>query len=207
MRYLEKFNQLAEQCINDIKALVKDDEIDVGGEGIFATALYTDDNNEVYISRVRVKDDMLEVYSPTEGWQLESNYVKNKWLFWLHDIIAKRIEDSLTDISQTMKQFQDLKSKHPEAILLFRIGDFYEAYQQDAEQASKILGITLTKSSKQKGTDDKAVKIAGFPYHALDIYLPKLIRAGQRVAICEQWETPKRTPKRCISPHITSIKA
>ena len=91
-----------------------------------------------------------------------------------------------------IKQFNDLKKKHPDAILLFRCGDFYESYMQDAEQASKILGITLTKSSKTKDPDGKPLALAGFPYHALDTYLPKLIRAGQRVAICDQIEAPKR---------------
>ncbi|MBR1461987.1 MAG: hypothetical protein IJ604_01230 [Prevotella sp.] len=90
----------------------------------------------------------------------------------------------------------DLKSKHPDALMLFRTGDFYETYQEDARKASKILGITLTKSSKQNGPDGKPVQMAGFPYHALDTYLPKLIRAGERVAICDQLEAPKATTKR-----------
>jgi DNA mismatch repair ATPase MutS len=95
-----------------------------------------------------------------------------------------------------MKQFLDLKSKHPDALLLFRVGDFYETYQQDARKASQVLGITLTKSSKTKGPDGKPVEMAGFPYHALDTYLPKLIRAGERVAICDQLENPRATAKR-----------
>ena len=85
-----------------------------------------------------------------------------------------------------LKQFYDLKGKHPDAVLLFRCGDFYETYSQDAEKASKILGITLTKSSHTKDADGKPLAMAGFPYHALDTYLPKLIRAGERVAICDQ---------------------
>ena len=113
-------------------------------------------------------------------------------------------------LSPIMKQFLDLKSKHPDALLLFRTGDFYETYQQDAEKASKILGITLTKSTKQKGPDGNAVKMAGFPYHALDTYLPKLIRAGERVAICDQLEAPKQTAKRgiseLVSPGVASEK-
>lgn len=90
------------------------------------------------------------------------------------------------------KQFLDLKQKHPDALLLFRCGDFYETYMQDAENASKVLGITLTKSSKSKGPDGKPLTMAGFPYHALDQYLPKLIRGGFRVAICDQLEPPQR---------------
>lgn len=90
-----------------------------------------------------------------------------------------------------MKQFNELKAKHPEAILLFRIGDFYEAYDEDAVKAGEILGITVTRkfNSKDKGSDGHALKMAGFPYHALDTYLPKLIRAGMRVAICDQLDS------------------
>ena len=79
-------------------------------------------------------------------------------------------------LSPMLKQFLDLKQKHPDALLLFRTGDFYETYKQDAEKASKILGITLTKSSKTKDEQGKPLVMAGFPYHALDTYLPKLIR-------------------------------
>ena len=90
-----------------------------------------------------------------------------------------------------MKQFNELKSKHPEAILLFRIGDFYEAYDEDATKIGEILGITVTRkfNSKDKGSDGHALKLAGFPHHALDTYLPKLIRAGVRVAICDQLDS------------------
>ena len=106
-------------------------------------------------------------------------------------------------LSPMLKQFMDLKKKHPDALLLFRCGDFYETYMQDAEKSSKILGITLTKSSKTKDPDGKPLAMAGFPYHALDTYLPKLIRAGQRVAICDQIEAPKQTTKRGISEMVT----
>lgn len=86
-----------------------------------------------------------------------------------------------------MKQYNELKEKHPEAVLLFRIGDFYEAYDEDATKIGEILGVTVTRklNSKDKGSDGHALKLAGFPYHALDTYLPKLIRAGERVAICD----------------------
>ena len=106
-------------------------------------------------------------------------------------------------LSPMMKQFLDLKSKHPDALLLFRCGDFYETYQQDARKASQILGITLTKSSKTKGPDGNPVEMAGFPYHALDAYLPKLIRAGQRVAICDQLEAPRQTARRGVSETVS----
>ena len=102
-------------------------------------------------------------------------------------------------LSPLLKQFLDLKKKHPDALLLFRTGDFYETYKDDAEKASKILGITLTKSSKTKDDQGKPLAMAGFPYHALDTYLPKLIRNGCRVAICDQIEAPKQTTKRGIS--------
>lgn len=93
-----------------------------------------------------------------------------------------------------MKQFFDLKAKHPDAIMLFRCGDFYETYCDDAELASQVLGITLTKRNNG-GQTAEAIAMAGFPYHALDTYLPKLIRAGHRVAICDQLEDPKTTNK------------
>lgn len=87
-----------------------------------------------------------------------------------------------------MRQYRQIKEKYPETILLFRMGDFYETFEKDAITASKILGITLTKRSNGKASE---VPLAGFPYHALDNYLPKLVRAGQRVAVCEQLEDPK----------------
>lgn len=93
-------------------------------------------------------------------------------------------------LTPMMKQFLDLKAKHPDAVMLFRCGDFYETYSTDAIVASEILGITLTKRANGKG---KTVEMAGFPHHALDTYLPKLVRAGKRVAICDQLEDPKMT--------------
>jgi len=91
-----------------------------------------------------------------------------------------------------MKQYLDIKSKHPDAILLFRVGDFYETFSEDAIKTSEILGITLTRRANGAAS---YVELAGFPHHALDTYLPKLVRAGQRVAICEQLEDPKMTKK------------
>ncbi len=101
-----------------------------------------------------------------------------------------------------MRQFKELKAKHPDAILLFRCGDFYETYSTDAVIASEILGITLTRRSTKKSLNEP--HMAGFPYHALDIYLPKLIRAGKRVAICEQLEDPKKT-KKLVKRGITEL--
>lgn len=95
-----------------------------------------------------------------------------------------------------MKQYHDIKSKHPDAVILFRCGDFYETWENDAVETSKILGITLIKSNRQKNIDGKPLIMAGFPYHALDTYLPKLIRAGKRVCICDQLEDPKLTKKK-----------
>ena len=92
-------------------------------------------------------------------------------------------------LTPMMAQFHDLKKKHPDAIMLFRCGDFYETYCDDAVTAAQVLGITLTHRKNKNGT--AANEMAGFPYHALDVYLPKLVRAGQRVAICEQLEDPK----------------
>lgn len=93
-----------------------------------------------------------------------------------------------------MEQYNELKEKHPGAVLLFRIGDFYEAYDEDAVKIGEILGVTVTRkfNSKEKGSDGHALKMAGFPHHALDIYLPKLIKAGVRVAICDHLEDPNK---------------
>ena len=89
-----------------------------------------------------------------------------------------------------IQQFNEFKEKHPEALLLFRCGDFYETYENDAQIVSGVLGITLTLNTRDKR------KMAGFPHHALDSYLPKLIRAGHRVAICDQLEAPKKSSKK-----------
>ncbi len=91
-----------------------------------------------------------------------------------------------------MTQYKEMKKKHPDAVLLFRVGDFYETFSDDAITASEILGITLTRRANGSAT---YVELAGFPHHALDTYLPKLVRAGKRVAICEQLEDPKLTKK------------
>ena len=104
-------------------------------------------------------------------------------------------------LTPMMKQFLDLKAKHPDAVMLFRCGDFYETYSTDAVVASEILGITLTKRANGKG---KTIEMVGFPHHALDTYLPKLIRAGKRVAICDQLEDPKLT-KKLVKRGITEL--
>ena len=105
------------------------------------------------------------------------------------------------ELTPMMKQFLDLKAKHPDAVMLFRCGDFYETYSTDAIIAAEILGITLTKRANGKG---KTVEMAGFPHQALDTYLPKLIRAGKRVAICDQLEDPKTT-KKLVKRGITEL--
>lgn len=104
----------------------------------------------------------------------------------------KRQQQQISNVPPIIKQYNDLKQKHPDALLLFRCGDFYETYKEDAVKASNILGITLTKHSKRMDEEGKPLKMAGFPYHALDTYLPKLIRAGERVAICDQLESPRQ---------------
>ena len=104
-------------------------------------------------------------------------------------------------LTPMMKQFLDLKAKHPDAVMLFRCGDFYETYSTDAIVAAEILGITLTKRANGKG---KTIEMAGFPHHALDTYLPKLVRAGKRVAICDQLEDPKMT-KKLVKRGITEL--
>ena len=104
-------------------------------------------------------------------------------------------------LTPMMKQFLDLKANHPDAVMLFRCGDFYETYSTDAIVAAEILGITLTKRANGKG---KTIEMAGFPHHALDTYLPKLVRAGKRVAICDQLEDPKMT-KKLVKRGITEL--
>ena len=113
--------------------------------------------------------------------------------------MATRKDDK--QLTPMMKQFFDLKAKHPDAVLLFRCGDFYETYCGDAVTASQILGITLTKRNNGASKGDE---MAGFPHHALDTYLPKLIRAGKRVAICDQLEDPKLT-KKLVKRGITEL--
>ena len=110
-------------------------------------------------------------------------------------------KDSEVVLTPMMKQFFEMKSKHPDAIMLFRCGDFYETYSEDAVTASEILGITLTKRANGQA---KSVEMAGFPHHALDTYLPKLIRAGHRVAICDQLEDPKLA-KKLVKRGITEL--
>ena len=105
----------------------------------------------------------------------------------------KSPKTSHTDTKKTkqtplMKQYNQIKGKHPDAILLFRVGDFYETFGEDAIRAAKILDITLTKRANGAASE---IALAGFPHHSLDNYLPKLVRAGLRVAICDQLEDPK----------------
>src|SRR3954466_9454524 len=95
-----------------------------------------------------------------------------------------------SEIKETplMKQYNSVKAKYPDAILLFRVGDFYETFGEDAKKASAVLGIVLTKRANGNASH---IELAGFPYHSLDTYLPKLVRAGLRVAVCDQIEDPK----------------
>ena len=110
--------------------------------------------------------------------------------------MAKPIADT-----PLMRQYNEIKSEHPDAILLFRVGDFYETFSEDAIIAAEILGITLTRRANGAA---QYVELAGFPHHALDTYLPKLVRAGKRVAICDQLEDPKKT-KTLVKRGITEL--
>ena len=116
-------------------------------------------------------------------------------------MVQKKNDDGLTPM---MRQFYTFKNEHPDALLLFRCGDFYETYANDAVEAAKILGITLTRRSNGKNPSGAATEMSGFPHHALDTYLPKLIRAGKRVAICDQLEDPKLT-KTLVKRGITEL--
>ena len=100
-----------------------------------------------------------------------------------------------------MKQYNGIKRKHPDAILLFRVGDFYETFGSDAIRAAGVLGITLTKRANGPGA---FIELAGFPHHSIDTYLPKLIRAGHRVAICDQLDDPKKT-KTIVKRGVTEL--
>lgn len=115
--------------------------------------------------------------------------------------MAKTEKDNQELETPLMKQYYSFKAKYPEALLLFRVGDFYETFGEDAIKTSEILGIVLTKRGKSAAT---ATELAGFPHHALDTYLPKLVRAGQKVAVCEQLEDPKLT-KKIVKRGITEL--
>ena len=108
------------------------------------------------------------------------------------------------ELTPMMKQFYDLKAKHPDAVLLFRCGDFYETYCDDAVIAAQVLGITLTRRNNGKSVTAAQTEMAGFPHHALDTYLPRLVRAGYRVAICDQLEDPKFA-KKLVKRGITEL--
>lgn len=116
---------------------------------------------------------------------------------WVDSTIEAKVEPSTATkrVTETplMKQYHEMKQKHPDAVLLFRVGDFYETFAEDAQLTSEILGITLTR--RCGSTANNPVYLAGFPHHALDVYLPKIVRAGKRVAICEQLQDPKLNSK------------
>jgi DNA mismatch repair protein MutS len=114
--------------------------------------------------------------------------------------LAKEKEDKSANETPLMKQYNQIKARHPQALLLFRVGDFYETFGEDAIKASKILGIVLTK--RRNGSSH--IELAGFPHHSMDTYLPKLVRAGQRVAICDQLEDPKMT-KTIVKRGVTEL--
>ena len=118
--------------------------------------------------------------------------------------MAKGKTTGKEELTPMMRQFHDLKAKHPDALLLFRCGDFYETYCDDAVAAADILGIALTRRNNGGGAAGQATAMAGFPHHALDTYLPRLIRAGRRVAICDQLEDPKLA-KKLVKRGITEL--
>ena len=148
-------------------------------------------NLELYNSN-GIKPPTLDPVKPTPTPEVKPESPKQK-------PIAEKIEQKNEPL---LKQYQEMKKKHPDAILMFRVGDFYEIFGKDAVEASEILGITLTR--RMNGIDNR-IELAGFPHHALDTYLPKLVRAGKRVAICEQLEDPKlkRTPKQKVVETVT----
>lgn len=118
-----------------------------------------------------------------------------------HTTDNKSTKMALTKETPLMKQYKSIKAQYPDAILLFRVGDFYETFGEDAKITSQVLGIVLTKRSNGSAAE---VDLAGFPYHALDNYLPKLVKAGYRVAICDQLEDPKLA-KTIVKRGITEL--
>ena len=142
-----------------------------------------------------LKSEYIRVYGE-RSWKSLVNYYSKKAAKEQPEVeqqpeetVAEQPVAEVKELSPVMKQYNDFKKLHPDAVLLFRKGDFYETYEEDAETAAHILGITLTTRS------DDGTKMAGFPHHALDIYLPKLVRAGKRIAICDPLEDPKQMKK------------
>ena len=111
-------------------------------------------------------------------------------------------KNTIIEDTPLIKQFFSIKAQHPEAVLLYRVGDFYETYSDDAVLASKVLGIVLT---KRANGDKDSLPMAGFPHHALDTYLPKLVRAGYKVAVCDQLEDPKLAGKKLVKRGVTEL--
>ena len=142
--------------------------------------------------RKAVKEDIVVSLEPVFKSFADGREIGGLELYVKQDAVVSQIEES-----PMMKQFRDLKAKHPDAMLLFRCGDFYETYEQDAVEASRLLDITLKYRPGMAGLgkDNPEGALATFPHHALDTYLPKLIRAGKRVAICDQLEDPRLTQK------------
>jgi DNA mismatch repair protein MutS len=115
--------------------------------------------------------------------------------------MAERTKNKSDKETPLMKQYNEIKSKYPDAILVFRVGDFYETFGEDAIKASSILGIVLTRRANGAAA---YIELAGFPHHSLDSYLPKLVRAGYRVAVCDQLEDPKMT-KTIVKRGVTEL--
>jgi len=160
------------------------------------------DNNS-YLSNLRkTRENLLAEfyqYAYNSSEQCGSKEVASRIYEAIYDVeqLIFSIKGQDKEMSPMMRQFHDLKEKHPNALLLFRCGDFYETYNEDAKTCAKTLGITLTWRNSKGAHDYHTYEgaMAGFPHHALDTYLPKLIRAGLRVAICDQLEDPKLTKK------------
>lgn len=134
---------------------------------------------------IELQDEYLKKY----GVKLGKDYRKDLEVY-------RKAENKSVAKTPMMKQYEEMKKKHPDAILLFRVGDFYETFGEDAITASEILGITLTRRANGSAA---TIELTGFPHHALDTYLPKLVRAGKRVAICEQLEDPKKVKVKEVS--------
>jgi DNA mismatch repair protein MutS len=131
---------------------------------------------------------------------LSNSYTLNLQLNSKSKSLAKEKTPKSASETPLMQQYNQIKARHPQALLLFRVGDFYETFGEDAIKTARILGITLTK----RRNGDSHIELAGFPHHSVDNYLPKLVRAGQRVAICDQLEDPKMT-KTIVKRGVTEL--
>ena len=153
-------------------------------------------NRPIRLVRNKLKDRITSVYPA-----LEEIYIPENCRIRIVNYKSEDIKKyDVIFWHRLMRQYYNVKAKYPDAILLFRVGDFYETFGEDAVKTSKILGIVLT----NRANGSSKIELAGFPHHSIDTYLPKLVKSGQRVAICEQLEDPKKT-KKIVKRGVTEL--